>query len=126
MCTSTSPEWFTKKARVDFDEWLKQHHLPVSTHAGIPDTSELMYLGGDAYVRKDRLAAGDGKNGVVGDARPSTPELGKRVFDMKVEYGGRRYSAADRSPHKTLIRSVRMLKIGHTSPKRKQSFQWGV
>jgi creatinine amidohydrolase len=75
-----------EKARIDFDEWLKQNHLPVSTHAGIPDTSELMYLGGDAYVRKDRLAAGDGKNGVVGDPRPSTPELGKRVFDMKVEY----------------------------------------
>jgi creatinine amidohydrolase/Fe(II)-dependent formamide hydrolase-like protein len=46
-----------------------------------------MYLGGDAYVRKDKLAAGNGKNGIVGDARPSTSELGKRVFDMKVEYG---------------------------------------
>jgi creatinine amidohydrolase/Fe(II)-dependent formamide hydrolase-like protein len=76
-----------EKADADFDEWLKQHHLPVSTHAGIPDTSELMYLGGEAYVRKSKLAAGDGKNGIVGDARPSTPELGKRVFDMKVEYG---------------------------------------
>jgi len=76
-----------EKARVDFNEWLKQNHLPVSTHAGIPDTSELMYLGGEAYVRKSKLAAGDGKNGIVGDARPSTPELGKRVFDMKVEYG---------------------------------------
>ena len=75
-----------EKARVDFDAWLKQNHLPVSTHAGIPDTSELMYLGGDTYVRKDKMAAGDGKNGVVGDSRPSTPELGKRVFDMKVEY----------------------------------------
>jgi creatinine amidohydrolase len=75
-----------EKARVDFDEWLKQHHLPVSTHAGIPDTSELMYLGGDAYVRKDKMAAGDGKNGVQGDPRPSTPELGKRIFDMKVDY----------------------------------------
>jgi creatinine amidohydrolase len=75
-----------EKARVDFNEWLKQNHLPVSTHAGIPDTSELMYLGGEAYVRKTKLAAGDGKNGIVGDSRPSTPELGKRVFDMKVEY----------------------------------------
>jgi creatinine amidohydrolase len=75
-----------EKARVDFNAWLKQNHLPVSTHAGIPDTSELMYLGGDTYVRKDKLAAGDGKNGIVGDSRPSTPELGKRVFDMKVEY----------------------------------------
>jgi creatinine amidohydrolase/Fe(II)-dependent formamide hydrolase-like protein len=46
-----------------------------------------MYLGGDNYVRKKRLAAGDGKNGIVGDSRPATAELGKRVFDMKVEYG---------------------------------------
>jgi creatinine amidohydrolase len=76
-----------EKAQVDFNAWLKQNHLPVSTHAGIPDTSELMYLGGDAYVRKGKLAVGDGKNGVVGDSRPSTPEIGKRVFDMKVEYG---------------------------------------
>jgi creatinine amidohydrolase len=76
-----------EKARVDFNEWLTQHNLPVSTHAGIPDTSELMYLGGDAYVRKDKLAAGDGKNGIAGDSRPSTAELGKRVFDMKVDYG---------------------------------------
>jgi creatinine amidohydrolase/Fe(II)-dependent formamide hydrolase-like protein len=76
-----------KEAREDFNAWLKQHNLPVGTHASIPDTSELMYLGGDEYVRKDRLAAGTPENGIVGDSRPSSPELGKRVFDMKVEYG---------------------------------------
>src|SRR5262245_49065457 len=43
------------KVRADFDAWLRANHLPVSTHAGIPDTSELMYLGGDKYVRKDRI-----------------------------------------------------------------------
>jgi creatinine amidohydrolase/Fe(II)-dependent formamide hydrolase-like protein len=46
-----------------------------------------MYLGGDEYVRKDRLAAGTADNGIVGDARPASSELGKRVFDMKVDYG---------------------------------------
>ena len=25
-------------------------------------------------------------NGITGDARPSTPELGKRIYDMKVDY----------------------------------------
>jgi creatinine amidohydrolase len=25
-------------------------------------------------------------NGITGDARPSTAALGKRIFDMKVEY----------------------------------------
>ena len=72
------------KATAEFNAWLKEHHLPVSTHAGIPDTSLLMYLGGDTYVRKDKLAAGDGKNGISGDARPATPELGRRYFEIRV------------------------------------------
>ena len=76
-----------QKARDDFNAWLKQNKLPVGTHASIPDTSELMYLGGDDYVRKDRVVLGNSNNGITGDPRPSTPELGKRVFDMKVDYG---------------------------------------
>lgn len=76
-----------QKARDDFNVWLKQHNLPVGTHASIPDTSELMYLGGEEYVRKDRLVLGNKDNGIVGDPRPATADLGKRVFDMKVEYG---------------------------------------
>jgi creatinine amidohydrolase/Fe(II)-dependent formamide hydrolase-like protein len=74
-----------KEARDDFNAWLKQHDLPVGTHASIPDTSELMYLGGDTYIRKDKLAAGDGSNGVQGDPRPSTPEMGKLYFDLKTK-----------------------------------------
>lgn len=76
-----------KEAREDFNAWLKDHKLPVGTHASIPDTSELMYLGGEEYVRKDRLAAGNSENGITGDPRPASAELGKRVFDMKVDYG---------------------------------------
>ena len=76
-----------KEAREDFNAWLKQHEYPVGTHASIPDTSELMYLGGDDYVRKDRLVTGSPDNGIVGDPRRSSPVLGKRVFDMKVDYG---------------------------------------
>ena len=74
------------KARKDFDAWSVKNKLPLSTHAGIPDTSELMYLGGDAYIRKDKLAAGNGSNGVQGDPRPATPEIGKMLFEMKVTY----------------------------------------
>lgn len=76
-----------RKARDDFNAWLKQQGLPVGTHASIPDTSELMYLGGEAYVRRDRIVLGRPDNGIAGDPRPSSAELGKRVFDMKVDYG---------------------------------------
>ncbi len=93
-----------KKANGDYDKWLEANHLPVSSHAGIPDTSEMLYLGGDkGWVRKDLIATALGdpprkpgetrdpnakriNNGIQGDARPSTPELGKRIFDMKVAY----------------------------------------
>jgi creatinine amidohydrolase len=93
-----------QKANGDFDKWLEANHYPVSSHAGIPDTSEMMYLGGDkGWVRKDLIATALGdpmrkpgeardpnakrvNNGIQGDARPSTVELGKRIFDMKVEY----------------------------------------
>lgn len=83
-----------KLANGDFDKYLTAHNLPVSTHAGIPDTSEMLYLGGDkGWVRKDLIptAVGDQQhpNGIRGDARPSTPELGKMIFDMKVDYAVR-------------------------------------
>ncbi|HLK69884.1 MAG TPA: creatininase family protein [Bryobacteraceae bacterium] len=93
-----------EKANGDFDKYLEANHMPVSSHAGIPDTSEMLYLGGDkGWVRKDLVATAVGdpvrkpgeprdpnakrvNNGITGDARPSTPELGKKIFDMKVEY----------------------------------------
>jgi creatinine amidohydrolase len=92
------------KAQADFDEWLKANGYPVSSHAGIPDTSEMLYLGGDrGWVRKELIpeAVGDPvlapgqrrdpnapriNNGITGDARRSTVALGKKAFDMKVDY----------------------------------------
>jgi creatinine amidohydrolase/Fe(II)-dependent formamide hydrolase-like protein len=92
------------KAQGDFDKWLAANKYPVSSHAGIPDTSEMLYLGGDkGWVRKELIATAVGdpvrkpgeardpnekriNNGIRGDARPSTPELGKRAFDIKVDY----------------------------------------
>jgi creatinine amidohydrolase len=70
----------------------------------------MMYLDKDnTWVRRDLISsavgdpvvghtAGDGKalfgphspqNGILGDARRSTAELGKRAFDMKVDYAVR-------------------------------------
>jgi len=89
---------FYEKTQNDFDQWMIANHLPLSSHGGIPDTSLMMYLGGDAWVRKDKIVPGDPvlrpgqlrdpktapvNNGVTGDPRPSTPEIGKRYFDLQ-------------------------------------------
>lgn len=103
-------------ANGDFDKFLEANHMPVSSHAGIPDTSEMLYLDStNTWVRRDLIAtavgtpvtrgggrgrgqAGDSTgtraqaaprdpgNGISGDARPSTAALGKKIFDMKVDY----------------------------------------
>jgi creatinine amidohydrolase/Fe(II)-dependent formamide hydrolase-like protein len=90
------------KRQADFDAYLKAHGYPVSSHAGIPDTSEMIYLGQNlGWVRMDQLknAVGDTlprgapgphvNNGISGDGRRSTAELGKMAFDMKIDYAVR-------------------------------------
>jgi creatinine amidohydrolase len=100
------------KAQGDFDKWLQEHGYPSSSHAGIPDTSTMLYLGGDkGWVRKELIATAEGdpvpppgargqgrgratdpnapprkNNGITGDARRSTAALGKMAFDIKIDY----------------------------------------
>jgi creatinine amidohydrolase/Fe(II)-dependent formamide hydrolase-like protein len=91
----------------DFDRWLAENGYPAGAHASVKDTSELLYLEGDRqWIRKDLIATAVGdpvrkpgqprdpnakriNNGIEGDARRSTPEIGKRVSDMKVDYAVR-------------------------------------
>ncbi len=100
------------KAQADFDKWLAENGYPVSSHGGIPDTSTMLYLDSlGVWVRRDLIATALGdtmprgggrggaravandpkapprvKNGITGDARRSTAALGKRAFDIKVDY----------------------------------------
>lgn len=99
---------FYSKVGTDFDKWLADNGYPAGSHASVKDTSELLYLSGDqgddqGWVRKELIAtavgdpvrkAGEARdpnakrinNGIEGDARRSTPEIGKRVSEMKVDY----------------------------------------
>ena len=88
-----------------FDQYLAQHGYPPGLHGYLFDTSEMMYLDKDnTWVRRDLVSSAvgdpvvDGKvqigpqspyNGIQGDARRSTVELGKRAVDMKVDYAVR-------------------------------------
>nr|WP_298721515.1 creatininase family protein [uncultured Steroidobacter sp.] len=94
-------------ANTAFDKEIAAQGYPASLHGGLTDTSIMMYLDKDGtYVRKKLLkdAVGipvgpDGrpqatddpklKNGIVGDGRRSSAKLGKRAFDLKVEYAVR-------------------------------------
>jgi creatinine amidohydrolase/Fe(II)-dependent formamide hydrolase-like protein len=93
------------QANTEFFAWLDKNGYPPSEHAGIPDTSELLYLEGNQHwIRKELLptALGDPPhkpgeprdpnakrigNGISGDARRSSYALGKRFIDLKVADG---------------------------------------
>lgn len=94
-------------AQADFEQWLADNGYPSGGHAGVSDTSEMIYLGGDkGWVRQNLIATALGdpvqqrgaqrdaskprvNNGITGDARKSTAELGKKFIDMKVDYAVR-------------------------------------
>ena len=91
-----------EKSRREFAAWLTSKGLPLSNHGGISDTSTMLYLepASGQWVRSIyKTTIGDPvlppgqrpdprtprvNNGVTGDPRPSTPEIGKLVVDMKV------------------------------------------
>lgn len=93
-------------AQDDFERELEAEGYPRSGHAAIFDTSEMMYVCADACVRMDLLSSAVGdpvpapgqrrqpnasrvNNGISGDARRSSAELGKRLFDKRVDYAVR-------------------------------------
>lgn len=74
------------KAQDQVDRYLREHGLPVGAHAGIPDTAQVMFLDHDKrWIRRDKLAPGDKTNGVDGDPRKATPEMGKIFIQYKID-----------------------------------------
>lgn len=77
---------FYAKADAQFDELMAKRGIASKElHAGIPDTSAIIFLGADAWIRKDRIAAASEANGVQGTPSLATAELGKLYLDMKIE-----------------------------------------
>ena len=98
-------------AEADFDKFLASRKLPTGSHAGISDTSTMMYLQGKSgdYTRLDLLpvavtVSGPVPSDVEGDGRQSSVELGKMAFDMKVDYA---------------VRQIERLTVAENSRKRK-------
>lgn len=55
----------------------------IGNHADVRDTSQLMAVD-PKMVRTAKLQAGDGKNGIQGDPRRSTPEIGRALIERTV------------------------------------------
>jgi creatinine amidohydrolase len=84
------------KSHADIYAWLEKDfgyaRAVVGSHAGIMDTSQLMYVNPDAVRTANILLNGGGRgSGVNGDPTKATAELGKKMIDMKVDAGVAQY-----------------------------------
>ena len=90
-------EWGSKGAHVYYvgDVYYKSEErvrevlgsrAKAGGHAGIHDTSEVMFLDRERkWIRTDRLAAANPDAGVEGDPREASAELGKMFLEIKVD-----------------------------------------
>ena len=69
------------------EQFLAEHGLKDGTHAGIIDTSELLYVDRASVRRGEVRRAADGQDtvGVNGDPRLATPALGRRFIQFKID-----------------------------------------
>ena len=78
------------KATDQANAYLNEHGIPVGSHAGALDTSELMAIDADnRWIRRDKLATGDSAHfattGVSGDPTRASPELGRVFLGYKIQ-----------------------------------------
>ena len=82
------PDYYTKSVR-DIHAYLEKlghSSEAIGTHAGMVDTSELMFVN-PSLVRRDKLANGGGfaDSGVSGDPTKATPALGEALVKIKID-----------------------------------------
>ena len=90
-------DYYTK-GHADIYAWLEKDYgwnrQTVGSHAGIMDTSQLMYVNPRAVRTANLLPSGGGRgSGVNGDPTKATAELGKRMIDSKVDAAVAQYQA---------------------------------
>lgn len=88
-----------EKSKAEFDSYLIARGIPAGGHGAVTDTSEMLNLGGEAWVRKELIATalgdpapGSGRdpkvarvnNGITGDGRKANADLGRVWTEMKV------------------------------------------
>lgn len=89
---------YYRKAREELRAWLLSEFgydaATVGSHAGISDTSQLLYVY-PAGIRKEKIKPGGGgpDSGVSGDPTKATAEIGKQAIDFKVNAGIAQYKA---------------------------------
>jgi creatinine amidohydrolase/Fe(II)-dependent formamide hydrolase-like protein len=89
---------YYRKGHADSYAWLEREHghdrATVGSHAGIMDTSQLLYVNPDAVRVGNRLLNGGGRgSGVNGDPTKATAELGKQLIEFKVNAAVEQYRA---------------------------------
>ena len=73
------------KSEEQVREYLGGRAKAAGGHAGIHDTSEVMFLDKEQkWIRRDKLAAADPNAGVEGDPREASAELGKAFLEIKI------------------------------------------
>jgi creatinine amidohydrolase/Fe(II)-dependent formamide hydrolase-like protein len=94
---------YYNKARADMNAWLTKEFgydsRTIGSHAGILDTSQLMYIWPQG-VRKEKIAPNGGSpdSGVNGDPTKATPEIGKQLVDFKVNAAIDQYKRMKAAP----------------------------
>jgi len=74
------------KEKEQMKEYLTKRNMAIDEHAGIDDTSEVMFIDKEnKWVRKNKLAPDDGKMGVRGDPTQASVELGKMFIEFKIK-----------------------------------------
>ena len=74
------------KEKEQMKEYLTKRNMAIDEHAGIDDTSEVMFVDKDnKWVRKYKLASDNGKMGVRGDPTQASVELGKMFVEFKIK-----------------------------------------